>query len=245
MNAWLRKLGCDQSPRIYLLFSVVCALIVCLCAVLHYAYIMRIEARAVDYVTPFFVGAAFGVLLAHVKLMHDVLATLARSDALTGLHNRRAFEEFLEREIDVATRTGRPFTVTIFDIDHFKTINDTFGHNGGDLILKKFADMCRGMRRMADLYARWGGEEFVALFADTTLAEATLAAQRLRESIRNHDFGLARQVTASFGVTAFEPGIDTKATLMARADSALYAAKASGRDRVEVATASESGPQRA
>ncbi|MEE2566826.1 PleD family two-component system response regulator [Hyphobacterium marinum] len=166
----------------------------------------------------------------------DESLEMAITDPLTGLHNRRYIASRLNQAVDAAANGGATVSVLIADLDHFKRINDTFGHEGGDAILKQFSDRLRGGLRALDLAARYGGEEFVIVMPETGLEEARAGAERLRAATANNPFSLprgeaAKEVTVSIGVAEFAQG-DSPDTLLRRADKALYRAKAEGRNRV-------------
>ncbi|MBN9582258.1 MAG: GGDEF domain-containing protein [Afipia sp.] len=162
--------------------------------------------------------------------------TAASIDPLTGLLNRRGFGEATARMIEREAKAGRPITVMIFDIDHFKSVNDRFGHAAGDDVLKVFADVVAGSLRITDLVGRVGGEEFAALLPCTT-EEALLAAERVREAFEASGVLIDEvplETTVSIGI-AGGPANTELEVLMASADTALYQAKRGGRNRVEVA----------
>ncbi len=163
---------------------------------------------------------------------------IAAKDQLTGLWNRRTFDHRLEEAIAHATRHSRVFSLLIIDIDHFKRINDQYGHIVGDEVLRRFAEALRERLRQNDVAARWGGEEFVILADETTLENACQLGEQIRAEIAATVFPHFMQVTASIGLTAFEAGDDSD-TLLNRADRALYAAKRNGRDRVVAADAAD------
>ncbi|HEY5260745.1 MAG TPA: GGDEF domain-containing protein [Solirubrobacteraceae bacterium] len=150
------------------------------------------------------------------------LEFLARRDELTGLLNRRVLGEELDRELATAHRDGRPLSVVMLDLDHFKSYNDTWGHQAGDRLLKGAAAAWIDELRDTDLIARYGGEEFIVILPSCGIRDATLTADRLREAVPDG-------ATGSAGVAALEV-TDTAAQLIARADGALYHAKASGRN---------------
>jgi diguanylate cyclase (GGDEF)-like protein len=160
----------------------------------------------------------------------------ARTDALTGLANRRALDEEISHALAGARRTQRPFAIVMVDVDRFKFINDTHGHAVGDATLAAFAARLAGALREPDRAYRYGGEEFCLLLADTDLAGARVLAERAREQIGMPFDGAMpmRAVTASFGVTAWQPD-DAVDSLFRRADRALFTAKSGGRNRVEAA----------
>jgi two-component system cell cycle response regulator len=165
---------------------------------------------------------------------------LSVTDALTGLHNRRYFDAHLKSAIARAAEDGKPVCLLAFDIDHFKGINDTFGHDGGDDVLRDFANRLRRGVRGIDLVARYGGEEFLLVMPETDAAFASAVAERLRRDVEKVPFatrgGRSLPVTVSIGLAEWQPG-DTADTLMKRADQALYSAKRAGRNRVVASAA--------
>ncbi|MDP2170810.1 MAG: diguanylate cyclase [Rhodocyclaceae bacterium] len=166
----------------------------------------------------------------------EIAETLARTDALTGLVNRRAFDAALDQEIRRAQRYDAPLSLVITDIDHFKSINDRFGHHVGDQVLIDFARTLSAAVRDVDTVGRWGGEEFVILMPGTALEEAAIVAERMRLAVAGAPTRTQSGscgYTASFGVTAYGEANSTADTLMASADAALYRAKNGGRNRVE------------
>ena len=159
---------------------------------------------------------------------------LARTDPLTGAANRRHFYDLATQELAVARRYRQPLSMILFDVDHFKRINDTFGHDAGDETLKRIAAIAREHLREADIFARYGGEEFIILLPQTGGAEARVVAERLREDIAASGMVLERgvlKVTISGGVAEVESAQDTLEGVIHRADEALYRAKQNGRNR--------------
>lgn len=156
----------------------------------------------------------------------------AVTDSLTGVANRRMFEQALENEIARARRHNMPFALVMYDVDHFKEVNDTHGHDVGDDVLKGITQTVQANIRTVDLLARWGGEEFVILSPQSSIDGASVMADKLRAAIAGQVFGRAGAVTASFGIAMYEPGDDV-ASLLKKADAALYRAKQNGRNRVE------------
>ncbi len=192
-----------------------------------------------------------GAVISHLnitdrKLMELDLARLAATDPLTGLPNRRYLEQTAKIELDRVRRFGGAASVIMLDVDHFKVVNDTYGHAFGDEALRCLARTCKSSLRQMDVFARYGGEEFVILLPGTTEAAAIGVAEKLRVSLADMPVSDGRDeilMTASFGVAGLlpsDPGIDVG---MARADAALYAAKHSGRNCVKSFTtvALESG----
>ncbi|HRP65082.1 MAG TPA: sensor domain-containing diguanylate cyclase [Thauera sp.] len=160
---------------------------------------------------------------------------LATTDALTGTANRREFTRALSAELERARRYASALSLIMFDLDHFKCINDTAGHDAGDKVLSEVARAVRGHVRSVDLVGRWGGEEFMVLMPESGLADAQAAAEKLRQLIERCCAGWMDGVSASFGVAEYRAGDDGD-RLCKRADLALYKAKAAGRNRVECAS---------
>lgn len=177
---------------------------------------------------------AIGIMrdISEHKRMEDMLRAQATTDPLTGIHNRRKLNEMMALEQARCTRYHVPFTLVLFDIDHFKHVNDTHGHPAGDAVLKALAELVGANIRNSDLLARWGGEEFAVLASACNLSCVRLLAEKLRHLIDIHDFPAVGHVTCSFGVAEFQPGESPEAFLT-RADAALYRAKQQGRNRVE------------
>jgi diguanylate cyclase (GGDEF)-like protein/putative nucleotidyltransferase with HDIG domain len=172
------------------------------------------------------------VLRERVNRLIARLADAARTDALTGLLNRRGFQELMEVEIERALRSSRPLAILIGDLDHFKHLNDRYGHAAGDLALKRFAEIATLASRRIDAVARIGGEEFALLLPETEQHAAYLLAERLRRSVKEPSVNDQGEMpTVSFGVAAFPAHAPDAEALMHAADQALYAAKAMGRDR--------------
>jgi diguanylate cyclase (GGDEF)-like protein len=169
------------------------------------------------------------------KMAEEEIHLLATTDSLTGIANRREFTSILEREVVRVQRYGKPLSLTMYDLDNFKRVNDTFGHGVGDAVLQAVTRLVKESIRGADVVARWGGEEFMVLMPETDLQAAGKASEKLRLAIAAHNFDTVRNLTTSFGVAAFEPQDDLN-SLLKRADDALYLAKAKGRNRVEKLT---------
>ncbi|MBI3777542.1 MAG: diguanylate cyclase [Gammaproteobacteria bacterium] len=166
------------------------------------------------------------------KQLEENLRSLAITDTLTGIHNRRKFDEALGSEMSRAGRYDTPLSLVMFDIDHFKQINDTRGHLVGDRILAALAAFVAEMIRSHDVFARYGGEEFVILAPNTDMNGCRKLAEKLRAAIERHAFTGIQHVTCSFGLADHKRG-DTAAGFLRRADVALYRAKKNGRNRVE------------
>jgi two-component system cell cycle response regulator len=175
-------------------------------------------------------------------LRDNVQATIemAVTDGLTGLHNRRYLERHLTTLVQQATARDKPLSVLVLDIDHFKAINDGYGHAVGDEVLREFSRRLRKTVRGIDLACRMGGEEFVIAMPETDAALAIVVAERLRHRIATERFsipdtGESIEVTVSIGISSLHSTIDTPETLIKRADSAMYRAKKSGRNRIAAA----------
>ena len=175
--------------------------------------------------------AALARSMADLEAANRELDRLATTDMLTGIANRRSFEQAVASEIARAARYGEPLALLMFDLDHFKAINDVHGHLVGDQVLIELTRLVRAHLRAADMLARWGGEEFVVLLAHCRLDEARQLAEKLRLLIANHPFDTVGSVTSSFGVTEYRPPESADAWL-GRVDEALYGAKTAGRNKV-------------
>lgn len=158
---------------------------------------------------------------------------LATTDSLTGIANRREFTGIMEREVDRAKRYGTPMSLAMYDLDYFKRVNDTFGHDVGDYVLQAVTGLVKENIRANDVVARWGGEEFMVLMPQSDMQAARNVSEKLRLTIAGHHFDKVGKLTASFGVAAFEPQDDLN-SLLKRVDDALYQAKEQGRNRVEI-----------
>jgi two-component system cell cycle response regulator len=167
---------------------------------------------------------------------HEAIHNMAIQDGMTGIHNKRYFTEFLDREIAVCSRHGHPLTLVMFDVDHFKKVNDTHGHLAGDAVLKDLAARIRPRIRREDLFARYGGEEFACVLPSTALPGGIVFAEHLRTIIAERPCAFENlfiPFTISVGVTTLhrETGVDPLG-LIKRADENLYVAKRGGRNKV-------------
>jgi len=207
-----------------------------------------LAAGADDYLTkPFHheeLIARVGVGLRIIGLQREIeaknllLKELSLTDALTSLPNRRAIEDWATRQLSGAARYGFSFWVALADLDHFKTVNDTYGHDAGDNVLKAFSEILKSNSRKSDICGRIGGEEFLLVLTHTTGENAKLVIDRVRVELEATHFnfdGKSLKVTASFGLAGF---VGTRAPdfnrLVAQADAALYSAKRQGRNRLEL-----------
>jgi diguanylate cyclase (GGDEF)-like protein len=168
-----------------------------------------------------------------LRLETRSLAEIARSDPLTGVLNRKGLADELLRLVSVGGDSIFPLTLVFIDIDHFKRINDEHGHEVGDQVIRGLAELVRSAVQRDDLFARWGGEEFLLVFCDTPGLAAGAIAERVRERIAVAKWPGGVRVTCSFGVAEWHRGEDLSEGVK-RADEAMYRAKQNGRDRVEI-----------
>jgi diguanylate cyclase (GGDEF)-like protein len=168
------------------------------------------------------------------KDLTEAMHLLAHTDPLTGVANRREILSELRKETGKSMRYERPLSVVLFDLDHFKDVNDAHGHDHGDIVLREVVRAERPVLRASDRLGRWGGEEFIVLAPETDVREAGLLAERLRTKIADRISDSSPAVTASLGFAEYEAG-DTPEVLIKRADQALYKAKLLGRNRAEAA----------
>lgn len=167
---------------------------------------------------------------AELLSMNATLIELSETDKLTGLKNRRYFQEKLEEQLSNNEKSASPFSLFILDIDHFKKVNDTFGHQVGDEVLAQLAQLLKNQARSLDIVARYGGEEFVVILPETDQNEAKAIAEQLRQAVEQAKWQTGR-ITVSVGIaTAIK--MDNETTILQRADKALYASKENGRNHV-------------
>ena len=204
------------------------------------ARVAGLDAGAVDYIVKPFANEE---LVARVraalrtKAVRDGLVDRASRDGLTGLFNRRELDARADQAVALAVRYRRPLSCLLADIDHFKSINDTHGHAGGDAVLREVAKRIRSTVRISDIVGRYGGEEFVVLLPECGSDQAVAAANNLRETLAVSpiDVGeLSVGVRVSIGVAAWDDSMHNRSDLYAAADRALYRAKERGRDRTEL-----------
>jgi two-component system, cell cycle response regulator len=208
-----------------------------------------LAAGADDYLTkPFHaeelqarLGVGRRVIDLHRQLeaKNRLLQELALTDALTGLPNRRAVEAWAQRQLAGAARHGFSFWVVMADLDHFKGVNDTYGHDAGDAVLRKFAEILKTNTRNSNICSRFGGEEFLLVLTHAEKANVEVAIGRIRGQLETQVFrfgDVGLRVTASFGISGFQAGTPPDFTVLVnQADLALYSAKHRGRNRIEFA----------
>jgi diguanylate cyclase (GGDEF)-like protein len=183
-------------------------------------------------------------------LKNGLLSEISARDSLTGLYNRLYVMEKIDSEMNRSVRHGFPVSLLMLDIDHFKRVNDSFGHSAGDGVLRSVAQVLRDSCRVYDVPSRYGGEEFCVVLPETRVGNTTVVAERIRERMAAHRFEVAGDsviVTASIGIAGIDSveseGIVSPATLIDRADRALYSAKHHGRNRVEMWDAAMHGAE--
>jgi diguanylate cyclase (GGDEF)-like protein len=204
--------------------------------------VVKLDDDTVDVLVATAGHAATAIDAAQLYALSD---TLSRSDPLTGLANRRQLDQDLELEVERAARYHRPLAFMMIDIDHFKRVNDTFGHARGDVVLAEVAALLRSHMRAGDTVYRYGGEEFAVLARETDVAGARLVADRLRRAVaERYDVKTEDDVavTISGGIAAISPDIESAVDLVTGADRALYAAKRAGRNRVRVSKPASAMP---
>ncbi|WED24504.1 diguanylate cyclase [Vibrio sp. JC009] len=168
-----------------------------------------------------------------LEMKNEQLEVMASRDSLTGICNRFSLDESLNKELNQAERYGRSFSVIIMDIDHFKKVNDTFGHQVGDETLKTIAGLLKNGVRQSDICGRWGGEEFLIICPESGSDGAFVLAEHLRAKIKAYPMPTSKNITASFGIASFQRG-ESANSLLTRADRALYYAKTEGRNRTRI-----------
>jgi diguanylate cyclase (GGDEF)-like protein/PAS domain S-box-containing protein len=171
------------------------------------------------------------------KKTEDELLRLAATDPLTGAFNRREFTSLADQESQRANRYNHPLSIMMLDLDHFKKLNDTYGHAAGDKALQRFTTLCCNALRTVDIFGRWGGEEFVTLLPETDVEGAVVIAERLRKLVGQNILVYNEEkisLTASIGIAQYRSGEVTVEGPLSRADSAVYDAKKAGRNRISV-----------
>ena len=198
--------------------------------------LVQIYFASAFYITLLYLVARIKERYLSQRMVAEDMSKLAMIDSLTQVDNRRLLNQLLEEEVKRAERHHMPLSILLFDLDWFKKINDTLGHNTGDKVLQEVALLLRQNVRTSDPFGRWGGDEFLCMAINSGGDAAVELAERLREALQRHRFSTVNKVSASFGVTTYQKG-DTPETLIRRADLGLYKAKAGGRNRVEVVLA--------
>jgi len=224
--------------------------------VVSFAPVLNLDSKVVAYIIHYEFGDFIDIILRNIKIIAIVLTFLvvlistifttvlvnerkkqesihdmAVHDALTGIYNRHGVNEIVNQKIEEFRRSESKLSVIFFDVDLFKRVNDTYGHDIGDYVLENIAKLVSSEIRASDVFARWGGEEFIVFLANTSRKEAAQVAEKLRKSIEEYAFSDIDTITCSFGVTELQED-DTKESFLKRVDTLLYEAKESGRNRV-------------
>ncbi len=203
-------------------------------SILAVILIMLMISTAVSFYLSKRLKNIFNAFNEKTKILLEKVDFEAKHDALTNVPNRKFFNEKLKEEFYRAKRYNFPLSIAMIDIDRFKKINDTYGHEAGDIVLKKLASFINGKIRKSDFFARWGGEEFMLIFPHTDIDKAFKICEKLKEELQtNKKIQHPVKFTVSCGITTLKPG-DNIDSLLKRVDDALYLAKNNGRDRIEV-----------
>lgn len=205
------------------------------CLTILNGYITQEQLLLVNFFIPTMAALIVGFLLAKNRILQTELKTLANTDKLTRIYNRQYFDLQLTEMAQVARRYKQIFSIIFFDLDHFKKVNDKYGHAEGDQALIDFSAIIKNMNRDSDLFARYGGEEFVLLAKMADKHTAMEIYSRIKDAIGKHSFGKAGNITFSAGIAEFDCDNDTTESILKRADKALYHAKETGRNRAAVA----------
>jgi diguanylate cyclase (GGDEF)-like protein len=210
--------------------------------------VMGLELGAVDYICKPFDPPELHARVRSALRVHKLLRMLAQRaqiDGLTGLWNRAYFDDRLRRELAGAIRTDSPLSLAMCDFDHFKEINDTYGHPAGDAVLEGFARILTSELRSSDVACRFGGEEFAMIFRETPVEDAQRILERIRQRLENERWTAhpERRVTASFGLAWYHNGLSGAEDLINAADSAMYAAKQAGRNCIVRSPAEPESPR--
>jgi diguanylate cyclase len=205
-------------------------------AIPNFSLLIQVYLASAFYIANFYLFARMKERYVSELAVADNMSKLAMVDSLTQVDNRRYLTQILQEEVKRAERHNLPLSILLFDLDWFKKINDSYGHNTGDKVLQEVAQELRQNIRSTDPFGRWGGDEFLCLAINSNGDQAVELAERLRVALERHRFDTVKKVTASFGVTTYQRG-DTPETLVRRADLGLYKAKGEGRNRVEAVIA--------
>lgn len=215
----------------YLIFSVT---VFAILTVLH-SWLTYDQVNLVNFIVPVFAGLVVGYLMARNKVLQLQLSTLANTDKLTGAYNRQYFDHRLEEEIDRAKRYKFPLSLIYLDLDHFKRVNDQYGHKTGDSVLIDFSTISQKVIRDSDIFTRFGGEEFIILAQMADSESAMRLYQRLQQAVAEHSFEMVSHITFSAGIAELDLETDDIESILDRADKALYSAKENGRNQAVIA----------
>jgi len=223
-----------KNTGIFVFYLLTSILVFSILTIIH-SWITFNQVQIIHFLIPVFASTVVGYLLAHNKILQLELINLANTDKLTGACNRLYFDERLKQEIDRAKRYKQIFSILYLDLDHFKLVNDKFGHSTGDEVLKNFSSIVKKQNRESDIFARFGGEEFIII---TQMADKTSAYnlyERLKKAVNDYEYKPSKKITFSAGIAEFNIDKDDMESILARADKALYKAKEEGRNRAVIA----------
>ena len=228
------KPGEKTQLKLFILYISVSICIFAILTVIN-SYITFKPINKLDFLVPTATALLVGFLMARNKALQIQLARMANIDKLTGIYNRQYFDRELLDEIDRAHRYKHFFSIMYLDLDHFKQVNDRFGHATGDLVLVEFANVVKSVNRESDIFARFGGEEFILLLQMADKASAQALYQRIKTAVDKYQFNKIKHLKFSAGIAEFNPERDTNTSLLERADKALYQAKNAGRNQSVIA----------
>ncbi|RDH83068.1 MAG: hypothetical protein DIZ80_12475 [endosymbiont of Galathealinum brachiosum] len=220
--------------RLFIIYILISVVSFTLLTIIH-SWITFSEIHIVNFVIPTFASTVVGFVFARNKILQSKLIKLAITDKLTGASNRLYFDRRLRQEIDRAKRYKQHFSIIYLDIDYFKRVNDRHGHGIGDEALKDFSLIASNINRDSDVFARFGGEEFIILASMTDKKSAYSLYLRIKEAIEKHEFKQVKNITFSAGITEFDLTKDNADRILERADKALYEAKEKGRNQAIIA----------
>ncbi|MCW9047987.1 MAG: GGDEF domain-containing protein [Gammaproteobacteria bacterium] len=223
-----------KNTSIFVYYLLISILVFSILTLIH-SWITFNQVQIIHFLIPVFASTVVGYLLAHNKILQLELIQLANTDKLTGACNRLYFDERLKQEIDRAKRYKQIFSVIYLDLDHFKRVNDKFGHGTGDEVLKSFSKMVKSQNRESDIFARFGGEEFIILTQMADKKSAYNLYERIKKAVKDYEYKPSEKITFSAGIAEFNIEKDTIKSFLERADNALYKAKEGGRNRAVIA----------
>lgn len=224
------NLADDGEWRVFAKYIFLSSLVTSALNVVHTDWILGERLSAELFIAPMIAGVFFGYLLARIKTLNNKLLKLATTDMLTQLCNRMQFDIYLDQEIEKVKRYGGTLSIIYFDLDNFKEINDEYGHQAGDDVLMKLANQIGQVKRKSDIFARYGGDEFIILAPSTDLQSARKQAELLKQAIEKMDFEKTPGVSCSFGITEYGEARHDINSLINAVDKALYQAKNTGRN---------------
>jgi len=224
----------NNNTKLYVILGLISAVLMFVANTLQLKMALNGEFELLSAMLSILLGGLFGFLIARVKILGQKVEVTTITDHLTSLYNRKWLNRHFKEQVDQYQRYQIGLSIILLDIDQFKKINDTYGHNVGDEVLVKVAQLIRESSRTTDAYGRWSGEEFLIMLPNTKLEGAKSKAEAIRKAIADEVFSIG-QVTCSFGVAEITTKDQQPHDLVKLADSALYEAKNNGRNRVYTA----------